>query len=633
MSSRSFWGLVFSLVGIFIIFPCLSYGDSSRSAPLFRVADGYSYWIDTRQNADAISRVALQSRSWVHRPHASVNLGYQQQPVWLRFDVKAFHPQNIQLLMELGSSHLDQVEFYLTQIQDGAVSVLSSRVTGDQLGNSNALLKHRFPLFATNLRQPGDYQVFVRVSTTSSIIFPVDFKRPEAFFPEEAKIQVFYGLFFGMMFVLAFYNGMVWAFLRERAYLYNMAFIVFAMLYQSTINGFGSFYLWQNNAAINQKAYMVGTLLTMYFAGRFAIRFLDLRSRLPRLERFTFYFLQIFLFMLVPALLLPEHRVVGIIYFLETSVCFYAIAVLVHQCLTGNYWARYLLAGWSILILGALSFVASRIAWIEYTPAIEYLHAAGFSFGNLLVTSALAARIQKERIGKHLALEKALHLAQEVTQLTLEKEQMEASAREELEWRVEQKTETLNLMLRQLQSSNKKLEHATITDSLTGIGNRRFLDASFQGVIDQCQLHRTSLGVLVIDADYFKRVNDMHGHLVGDRCLQHIASILQRSARRNLDLLVRYGGEEFILVLPATDSNGVLTIAEEIRQSIESDSLSIQGKEIRLTVSVGVHVSVPDATDDAESLLLKADEALYTAKRKGRNRVEVYRHGLDPLKA
>jgi diguanylate cyclase (GGDEF)-like protein len=122
-----------------------------------------------------------------------------------------------------------------------------------------------------------------------------------------------------------------------------------------------------------------------------------------------------------------------------------------------------------------------------------------------------------------------------------------------------------------------------------------------------------------------KKINDEFGHLMGDECLKKIAVILQRFSRRNLDVLVRYGGEEFILLLPATDEAGVYKVAESIRHHIEYASFWCNDKRIPVTVSVGVHAGITEPYAAGESLLVKADEALYKAKKNGRNRVELYR--------
>ncbi|AUM14411.1 diguanylate cyclase [Ketobacter alkanivorans] len=615
---------------MFLLLPCIAMAGQATE---FRVWPSHGVLLDTTGEL-SVHDILSEKAEWATMQNThSAQHGYQTQPAWFRFTISASTDKPEQMYLELGTPFLDYVDFYFVQVTPQGKNILMHSVAGDQQTFLSNVFGHRFPVFPFEVAQTGDYQVYLRVQSSSALIFPMNFHVTNGFFAEEFKAQAFYGLFFGMMAVLAFYNGYVWLFMRDRAYLYNMAFILSAMLYQASISGFGSQYLWGQGSFLNDKGYGIGILATIFFAGRFAVRFIDLRNRLPALAKFTDITVSIFGLLLLPVVVLPENQILPVIYVMELLICLYAIGALLHQCMTGNYWARYLMAGWSVLITGTLFFVASQMGWIAHNVLIEYIHAAGLALGNVMVTSALAARMQRERSEKNKAMKKVLDLAQEVTELTREKEQIAASARDELDRRVDQKTRDLSIMLEQLKTSNEKLEHATLTDALTGVGNRRYLDNMFPEMIKQCQQTRTSLGVLVIDADHFKRINDEFGHIMGDECLKKIAVILQRFSRRNLDVLVRYGGEEFILLLPATDEGGVLKVAESIRHHIQYASFWCNDQRIPVTVSIGMHAGVPAAHVTAESLLVKADEALYQAKKNGRNRVELYRARYESANA
>ena len=589
-----------------------------------RVAPGYEYLVDSTGDLSLRDAFAADTEWKQESLEGYVQQGYLAETLWLRFTFSSVTTQQQQVYLELATPFLDYVDFYLVQPTPQGRNTLAHGVAGDHQEFLHNQLDHRFPVFPFEIHQAGQYEVYVRLRSDGSMIFPVNFGSPESFFKHEFRAQAFYGLFFGMMAVLAFYNCYVWYFLRDKTNLFNMAFIVSAMFYQASISGFGSQYVWGQQVFLNDKGYGLGILATVFFAGRFAVLFIDLKNRVPWLARLTDAFVSGFGLAVIPFVLLPERVVLPFVYPMEMLVCLYAIVVLGHQCFTNNYWARYLMAGWSVLIAGTCFYVAAQQGLIRFSVTIEYIHAAGLSLGNLMVTSALAARMQRERSEKNRALKQALDLAQEVTELTREKEQIAASARDELERRVDQKTRDLSTMLDQLKQSNEKLAKDTLTDALTGVGNRRSLDTRFPELIRQCQQTRSPLGILVIDADHFKKINDQFGHLVGDDCLKKIAGILQRFARRNLDVLVRYGGEEFILLLPATDEEAGLKVAESIRSHIQFASFWHGKRRILVTVSVGVHTVIPDGRESAEMLLVKADEALYRAKKKGRNCVEVY---------
>ncbi len=155
-------------------------------------------------------------------------------------------------------------------------------------------------------------------------------------------------------------------------------------------------------------------------------------------------------------------------------------------------------------------------------------------------------------------------------------------------------------------------------DPLTGIGNRAAFDESLAAEIDYARRHDLPLTLVIIDIDRFKSVNDQFGHLAGDEALRAVVHATQRCIRRS-DLVFRYGGEEFALLLRNTDNSGACMLAERIRRRIEHQACKVDKADIRLTVSAGVATLIP--ADSAQSLFERADEALYLAKEKGRNRV------------
>ncbi|WP_349292058.1 GGDEF domain-containing protein [Pseudomonas sp. KB-10] len=129
---------------------------------------------------------------------------------------------------------------------------------------------------------------------------------------------------------------------------------------------------------------------------------------------------------------------------------------------------------------------------------------------------------------------------------------------------------------------------------------------------------RAPLSIAMLDLDHFKQINDSHGHLVGDAVLRHCADHLQQRLRRN-DSIGRYGGEEFLLILPGTDASGALELVDQLRQSLTQHPAQIDDKHIALSFSAGVYGSTSSVAEDITAMLLKADTALYRAKHAGRN--------------
>lgn len=184
--------------------------------------------------------------------------------------------------------------------------------------------------------------------------------------------------------------------------------------------------------------------------------------------------------------------------------------------------------------------------------------------------------------------------------------------------RTQVRRKRFNLLLRD--SVQQTIEMA-VTDSLTGLNNRRYLDSHLPGMIEKAQERNSPLSLIICDIDHFKQVNDNHGHDVGDEVIAEFARRIKKNVR-NIDLACRFGGEEFVVAMPETDIKTARIVAERIRNEISMHPFVVDqgGKQLAVTVSLGVaSLEAPD--DTPESLLKRADNGLYQAKRGGRNMV------------
>jgi diguanylate cyclase len=189
----------------------------------------------------------------------------------------------------------------------------------------------------------------------------------------------------------------------------------------------------------------------------------------------------------------------------------------------------------------------------------------------------------------------------------------------------QQLDERLATVVTEVESLRKELEQIreeSLTDGLTGIGNRKAFDASLQRTIQLAEDKRTPFSVLMIDIDHFKDFNDSYGHLIGDRVLRFVATTL-RQCLKGHDKPARFGGEEFTVILPRTFLSGAIAVAEQIRKEVASAELreKTSGDSFgRITISVGV--AQYRLGESAQDLIKRVDKTLYRAKRRGRNRVE-----------
>ncbi len=169
---------------------------------------------------------------------------------------------------------------------------------------------------------------------------------------------------------------------------------------------------------------------------------------------------------------------------------------------------------------------------------------------------------------------------------------------------------------RMLEERNMEL----VTDPLTGIFNRRYIKERLPHDMLESGLSGQPLTLAMADIDYFKKVNDFHGHLAGDFILAKFAELLKKSLRPGRDWVARFGGEEFLIVMNRTGSDAALEIIESLRKAIEAEDNVYQGKDIKITSSFGVHTLTGDEID-VDTLIQRADRNLYAAKEAGRNKV------------
>ena len=176
---------------------------------------------------------------------------------------------------------------------------------------------------------------------------------------------------------------------------------------------------------------------------------------------------------------------------------------------------------------------------------------------------------------------------------------------------------------RQLQAANQELQRLSSTDRLTGLFNRGHWEEMLRQDYARHRRYERNAALVMFDIDHFKKINDSYGHQAGDAVIQQTAELV-RQCTRDADIAGRYGGEEFVVLLPDTDSEGAVTFAERLRQSIEAYEVVHEGRSIRFTVSLGI-ADLSEPTNGYAQLIERADIALYSSKASGRNQVTLYR--------
>ena len=235
----------------------------------------------------------------------------------------------------------------------------------------------------------------------------------------------------------------------------------------------------------------------------------------------------------------------------------------------------------------------------------------------------LVGRLTRSRAEVRRALERSNRLRCELDEILRSRDET-----------VARRTEHLRQRTRELEALNASLERMATEDGLTGLANRRALDQFVNAAWRHSRRHELPIAIVLIDVDHFKQFNDRYGHPMGDACLRRIAALLKRHARRGMDLAARYGGEEFALIVPGARLDMARLIAEDLRQGVQDlDTPHADGIDGRVTISLGVAGTRPRRELTPERMIEGADQALYSAKSGGRNRVVVGRPPNDTVSA
>lgn len=544
-----------------------------------------------------------QQTGWQATEESVFNRGYSKSHWWLRFSLHNPHPQQAWLL-EIAYSPLDRVDVYLVR-GDSRVEHIAM---GDKLPFHARPIEHRYFLAPIQLDQGEQIEVYLRLFSTGSVQAPMSLWSEADFYARDIGHTALQGLYYGGLLIIALYNLLVFTVLRERYYLYYVGWVACMLWFMLSINGWAFQFLWPYATRWNDVSIVASLALLVLFGYLFAYSFLGVRHWPRPYAWFNAAGITGSLLLFAAALILPYAYMGPVLIPFAAVGCIWGLVVgsVAIRRKVGS--ATLYLVSWSLILVGGLILAMNKLHILPRNMLTDYAVQLGSLLEVLLLSFALAARINQER---------KLRLQAQLDALAVQRK-----ANAELEQRVQERTQAL-------EEANQKLRELSDTDQLTGLKNRRFLDRYIEKEFARAQRYRHPIAVMMIDVDHFKFVNDSYGHPLGDDCLQEVAARIRAEMRWPSDVAARYGGEEFCVVLPETGVEGASIVAERIRAKIERSPIPTRAQSLSLTVSVGVHVAVPNVACSAADFVGRADAALYEAKQRGRNQV-VTRDDTDP---
>ncbi|WP_202844891.1 sensor domain-containing diguanylate cyclase [Luteimonas saliphila] len=544
------------------------------------------------QPANAWRRVA--DGEFAPLPDGKDAFGFQSGAFWFHATIVNRNAGEQRWLLVQEYPLSDRIEMFL-RYPDGRVV---QHVGGDHVPFSARSVRYRHPNVLVDLPVDTPVQLLVRVESESSMQVPLHLYTQAAFTEVSRDAQLAIGLYYGILLALFFYNLVLWLSLRDASYFWYLCHITAFGLVLFTLNGLGFEYLWPDSPWMADHMVPISICLALVAMLQFARTFLELPQRAPRLNAGTIALIVFFLVFGLASIWLPYRISTPIASRAVLVGVIWIVLATIHVLRRGYTPARLLLLAWSMFLLGTAIFTLLAFGALPKNFATEYGVQIGSALEMLLLSIALGYRY---------------------AQLRNENQRITNEANRELERNVALRTQELQQALSQLEDAHMKLQDSSRRDALTGLYNRSYFHEGFDRLLAECRDSRRPLSLLMVDLDHFKSINDRHGHLVGDDCLRWAARRIGRALRPHEALLARFGGEEFVVVLPDHDLRAAVAVAEEVRQALVAEHWESQGTRLQISASIGVHTIAPEASDDIDDALDTADKALYAAKANGRD--------------
>ena len=531
-------------------------------------------------------------------PNGNATFGFSKGTYW--FHTYLFNQDSTEQrwLLVLQYPLLDNVDVYL-RYPDNHIEHFTS---GDMQPFSARAIRYRQPNFWIDLPQKTQVELLVSTSRKSSIQAPLAVYTASAFAEMERDAQFGIGIYNGILFALFCYNLILWLVLKDQNHFWYMMHISGFGLVLFCLNGLAFEYLWPNNPWLANHAIPLSMCFSQLAMHQFARLFLNMKEMSPIANRIAYGFIVFYSLMGIASLFIDYATAVK----LTTYTVFPGIIFVLTQAFIsirrGYQPARLFLIAWAALLIGTFIYASVSFGILPKVFITEYGIQLGSAIEMILLSFALAYRYA--------------NLRNENVKIVYE-------ANEKLESNVAKRTSELSLALEQLADANKRLRESNQRDALTGLYNRRHFREVFEQMLRQTSERRQPLGLMLIDLDYFKRINDTYGHLAGDDCLRSLSKTITMTLTGYNAIVARFGGEEFVTIVPNVTAEKLALIAEELRSRIEKENIRIGTKAITITASLGIIAITGDQHLSPDQALHQADEALYLSKNKGRNQVSV----------
>ena len=541
---------------------CFAIADTPSPDPQITLINNRLFLLDDPKSClnPQEAFAAYKHKEFVQNSENKVSFGFTQSTIWAVLPIENVTEGPLQRVIKIDNAWLDNIDIYFF----AADKLINQVSIGDNVPFTERLRKERMPSVAHEF-PVGMSHVLFRFNSKDPMTIPIYLGSEKAMVSAFAKKAYFYGALYGGLLILLIYNLALYFYLRELRHLLYPIYLLAFTAFNFTYTGHGFWLVWSGSVTIQQWS-MPGLMFCYLFSAvMFTVGFLNTRTFLPSLYAYRH---RIYASLLVIA---------GLI-FLSGDRSFIVMIQLVMLTI---------LSVWMLLI-GCLAYKNKDPLAKFFIPAII------MGTGGATISSFATWGIIPYSQWAFRGIEVGMLL--EMSLLSI----------------------SLGFNFKLTQEARINAESNALHDPLTNLYNRRAFSELVHPTWELGKRNNTPMSIMLMDLDWFKRINDQFGHAEGDRVLEAVAKKI-KSRIRDSDIPLRWGGEEFLIFLPNTNSNQAKQLAEELRAQIEKIDINNLGN---VTMSIGVVSATPDQID-LEQLVNLADEALYSAKEQGRNTVIV----------
>lgn len=575
MTKKSFYIILLLVLGIVLFngFVHVAYAWQKIEQKAYTITD-FEFIEDVggEFSFDEIRSLAVTNR-FKPSPQSVISLGITQSVYWVRFQLPTEDRSAIgtSQYLQLNNPNIDKIDVFIPVAGNtiGSEVHYLTKAVGVSRPSANREIWDNTWVFPLSTQYPPNQFVYLRLESASALRLPVLLWRENSFITQAFMKSLGFGAFYGILMAMLLFNLFIFFVLRDKAYLFYVSYIGFMLLYQFQVHGHLKLWLDTSYEIYNAIFWVCLTaafVSSIYFTSNFL-----------HVHREDAPWNKIMAVIVALALVQGGLGVFGFTIWanqiahglgLVGPLVIMALAIIRFR--QGFRPARYYLLAWGVLSIGIVVWVLA--AYIPDTVyAVNYLLVATAS-ESILLSFALADRFKTLRL-KEAVLTKHIQYYRDLS----------------------------------------------LTDELTGLYNKRYLIKRIEQEIDIALQVGMPLTMMVIDIDHFKTYNDSYGHWEGDRVLIRLAAVLL-AVLESSQLAFRYGGEEFVVLLPSVNCDAVMPIAERFRKKIQSEEFAV-ASDRKVTVTVSIGLAEVKAEDNSRKLFQRADEAMYRAKKSGRNQV------------